>query len=1255
MLGPVSTPGARQERYEEELLLALDEGLISHEEAADLREEALRLERGPLELLREKDILSEDTLVRLRQEVSREDTDRHERPAPEGPSGGASGSQPEEGITLAPGTPGVATPSPASPSAPSPSGSGPSADAPREPAFPIPGWERYQPVRFLGQGGMGLVFLAYDPLLRRNVALKFVRGEDPELARRFLAEARAQARVRHERVCEVYEVGEVHGRGFIAMRYVEGQSLGQLAGSLTLEQKVLVLRQAAEGVHAAHRAGLVHRDIKPANILVERTEDGGLVPFVMDFGLARDWRDEGTASGSVLGTPHYMAPEQARGEVSRLDRRVDVYALGASLYALLTGQPPFTGANALEVITRIQSEDVRPPRALDKDLPADLEAIILKCLEKERSARYDSARALLEDLERFLSGEPVLARQGLGYRLRKRARKHRVALSLGSAALLVVSLALGQAVLARREVAERERLSRRFTERVERMEASARYSALSRLHDTREDREALRADMDALEAEVRQAGPQAAGPGQYALGRARLALDDLEGARERLETAWALGYREPRVAWALALVLGKLYQEQLLLDVERRGPEQREARRRVLEQRYRDPALAYLRQAEGPDLPAPPLHVRALLSFYEGRLEEALAHLDELGHAQPWFYEGPLLRGDILLARATQRWNQGDSAGSQADLEAGRQAYAAAIATAESQPEVHYALGRLELAALVMELYGQGNVLPHYQRGLEALSRALSAAPDSYRARLLESYFHRRLAEQRTSQGGNDVEPLLEKAIASARASQALAPPRARVPLQLALAYRLWARYRQQHSLDPREQLRLTIESFEQLGSGERDYAFHANLGLAYKVWADYEAEHGGAPLVHLDKAIDTYLAAIHLDERQADAWINLGSAYRQRASNPGAPDVAGDLARARDALERALTLNPTNVVACYQGAYASELLAHWRREHGEEYGPDLEKALALYRKGLSINPKLPQLHNGLGAALLWRAEQAWEDGGDTGAPLAESRKAFEQARDAAPQQAWAYNNLGEVEAVRATFQLAGRENPGPSAHAAVDAYREALARQPGDADLWANVARVHVLLATWGLEQGGDPRPDAARAEEALSHARELNPRLGNGWRYLAEARGVRARWLARRGQAKEEDFEEAAKAFQQALELEPQRQEYRLAAAELHRAWAGWKQQRGADPVPVLKRGLELAEPLLAARPQWARARAVRASVLLALAATAAPAGQQRAWREQAREDLEQALAHNPHLEPAWRDMLPTSRQPVADAPVP
>jgi eukaryotic-like serine/threonine-protein kinase len=419
------------------------------------------------------------------------------------------------------------------PAAPSPVEAG----APDVPAFPLPGWERYQPVRFLGQGGMGQVFLAYDTRLRRNVALKFVRGDDAQLIQRLLSEARAQARVEHERVCQVYDVGESQGRPFIAMQYLEGQPLHLLAHELSTEQKALVLREAAEGLHAAHHAGLIHRDVKPSNILVERSPEGRLKPYVMDFGLARDWSEPGaTATGAVLGTPQYMAPEQTRGEAARLDRRADVYSLGATLYHLLTGQPPFPGGNRLEILHNISHQEPRAPRAVNPDVPVDLEAIVLKCLEKEPSARYDSARAFAEDLERFLQGDAVLARRaGLGYRLRRRLRKHRLLVSVATLALLLVAVALGQAALTRRQAARREQLARRFTEQVERVEALARYSGLSRLHDTRADREALRARLRRLEAEIHEAGDGARGSGHYALGRGWLALGDDALARNHLD------------------------------------------------------------------------------------------------------------------------------------------------------------------------------------------------------------------------------------------------------------------------------------------------------------------------------------------------------------------------------------------------------------------------------------------------------------------------------------------------------------------------------------------------------------------------------------------------------------------------------------------------------------------------------------------------------------------------------------------------
>jgi len=1179
--------------FEVELRAALAEGLVSEQEAGTLREEARRLERSPLLLLRERGRLSEGTLISMLAQV---------RSA----------------------TPQVADAR--------------DETAPAVPAFPVSGWERYQCVRFLGEGGMGRVFLAHDPRLNRDVALKFVRGDEPELTRRFLSEAKAQARVNHERVCKVYEVGEVQGRVYIAMQFIEGRTLSVLARELSVEQKVLLLREAAEGVHEAHRVGLIHRDIKPSNIMVERAEDGTLRPYVMDFGLARDWNEGATVTGAVMGTPQYMSPEQARGEVSRLDRRADVYALGATLYSVLTGQPPISGGNGLEVLNNLLTKEPRPPRAVDPNIPPDLEAIALKCLEKERSARYDSARALAEELDRFLSGEPVRARaNSTGYRLRKKLRKHRLVASVVAGAAVLVLLALGWAGWARREAAVRERLSRRFTESVERLEALARYSDLSRLHDTRADQRVIRERMAALEAEIQDAGARAVGPGHYALGRGYLALGDEARARESLEVAWNHGFREPRVAYALALVTGHQYQEQLLEAERLRDAERREARKREIERRYREPALAYLRQGEGAEVPSA-AYGAALLAFYENRWDEALSLLDAIGTERSWFHEAPKLRGDILLARAMRHWNQGEHEGARVDFEAGREAYAEAAAIGESVASIHTAQGELEYGALILELYGKGDVTPRYTQALQAVSRALVAMPEHYDARVLESRLHRRLAEHQRNLGDYS-ETLPEKAVAAARRALELEPSRSKARLELGQGYWIWGDIRQSHSLDPREQLREAAESFESIAPEARDQDFFLNLGMVYKTWADYEEQVGADPLPAYGKAIESYLAAIQRDGQVPEGWINLGIAYYTRATHPRAPAPDGDLTQALAALDKARSLNPGHVVPYFYAGLAHALVAQRLRGTGGEPGPSLERSAEMYREGLELSPGIPQLHNGLCLTLVQRAQADWDRGGDPFPALDQARAACERSVALAPRSGYGHINLGEVLAHRALYQRARGEDPGPSVHAADEALRQALQWLPENAGALANRGMVHAILATFELEHGRDPRPSGARAEAALRQALARNPTHAEAWYYLGEALGAKA--LSAEGRS--QDSEEAVRAFEKGLELAAERQEFRIGFGHFLRRWSTRLMRGKQDPGPSLQRGLELAHQLLVVRPGWPDARLLRGS-LFALQAElpSATLGQKQQWRGQAREDLSRALSANPGFQREWGSAL-------------
>ncbi len=1194
---------------EEELRMAIAEGLVSREEAAALGEEARRLGRSPLELLKERGLISDAELAELRNADAEIDATPTYVPRSRA-TGGADTLGPA--LTLK--------------------------DRDKvDPQFPIPGWDRYSGVRFLGQGGMGQVFLAYDLRLRRNVALKFVKGDDAELVRRLLSEARAQARVEHERVCKVHEVGEVQGKPYIAMQFVDGLPLGQLADELTLEQKVLALRDAAEGVHAAHRAGLIHRDLKPSNILVERTEDGRLKPFVMDFGLAHDWSEKGsTNTGSVLGTPHYMSPEQARGEVERLDRRADVYSLGATLYFLLTGLPPIPGINGLEVLNNIATVEPTPPRSLDPNIPADLEAIVLKCLEKDRSARYDSARALIEELDRFLAGEPVQARStGLGYRLRKKARKHRVVVSVAAVALLAVSMALGSAIYTHSQATQREQLVRSLTEKVEHIEAMARYSGLSPLHDTREDRKEIRAQMAELEAQIREAGALAVGPGNYALARGYLALGDEPAAREHLEASWEGGFHDPRVAYALALVLGHLYQDQLL-EAERLHSI--EERRREIQARYRDPAMTWLRQSQGADVPSTD-YVAALIAFYEDQFDEALARLDAMGNRLPWFYEAPQLRGDILQARAARRWNQGDQEGARADFEAGRRAYAAAADIGRSVPAVHEALAKLEYTAVIMELYSQGEVLPPFTRGMEAVKRALQTSPEDPALLILQARFHRRLAEYQVNHG-EKAEGSLQAALAAAHQALERGLPSREARVELGRIFFQWAQARVNQSQDPSEQLLQAEQALRAIPPEDRDYGYHATLGLVFSVRAQH-ADAIGAPSDEARaQAIESLRESTRLDPRLPDGWINLGSNYFKRAevsTHASTPEELArreeDLRQAWQALQRAMELNPKHWVPYYYGARIHEVRAELH-PCGEESSALLDTALKLYRTGLSIDPRLAYLHNGVGLVLLGQARRTWERGGEPFALINEAQQAFSQAIHLAPGQPFAYVNLGEAWLWRATYQAAQGEDPSASIRTAEASFEQAIERAPDNADYQVDLGQSLALLAESELGRAKDPHPELQHAEKVLQEALKHNAQHAKAWLALGKVRALHARWRTQQGQAGEEDFEQAAEAYEKSLALAPASSEARLDFATLLSAWAVHEKDAGRAPAPRLERGLALVEEALSSCPEWPRALLLRSKLRTIRADTEVRADEQRVWRLRARDDLSRALLKNPHL---------------------
>jgi serine/threonine-protein kinase len=1011
----------------------------------------------------------------------------------------------------------------------------PSADSdgttpPPLPITDLPRVRGYEVQEVLGCGGIGVVYKAWHSRLNRAVALKMLLAGPyarPEELERFLREAEAVAGLRHANVVQVYDVGDLDGRPYFTMEYVEGGSLAQkIAGTpQSPVHAAALVATLAEAIQVAHQSGIVHRDLKPGNILL--TADGR--PKISDFGLAR--RLEGAAgltqSGAPVGTPSYMAPEQAEGKSRDVGPAADTYALGAILYELLTGRPPFRAETAAETLRQVVSQDPVPPSRLNAAVPRDLETICLKCLHKEPPRRYASAAALAEDLQRYGRGEPIAARPaGRPERLARWVRRHPGACGLLAAlAVLVAATGTGVLLVYQQQLAARARQAQ-IDQEVRGVVARARgllkegwqAADLAKLTEARAEgnRAEGMAHSGRASAAVRQEANAVQEEAAERLGRAEKNRALLEAvldvsapqetwtpmsnqasqmlvvAQPNAEEQYAAAFRrwgldvdsagEDEVVKRLGAEPGPVVQE-LIAALDGWMMERRQRKR---------PEMAWRRLFHMADRLDPSERHRQLRALLVGESPPRAASAALVGVGSPWLALWELARGNAW--RHLREVQQGIDPRTAPALTVVllAQAYAAVGDTTEAEKLLRRAT----------------TARPDQVVLLGVLGKLLERQGPSRLAEAIE-YFRAARSQRR------DLGLALSKALVFAgRAAEAEEVLRELVPQQSSNpAYYLHRGVAAYYQKKYRE-----AESF--FGKAidlSPDYAkAYINLGGALNAQQRYgEAETACRKAIELEpnyaEAYCTFGAALNAQQRYgkaeaacrkaialkpefAEAYTNLGNALSGQRKH----------SEAEAALRQAVNLKPDlaeahtdlGILLSAQGKHREAGAAHRRAialrpdfawtysNFGAAMNAQQKyaEAEAACRKAIELNPGLSEAYFNLGNALAGQGKYV------------EAEPAFRKAIELKPEFAEAYSNLGNALAGQGKYVEAE------------PAFRKAIALKPGYADGHYNLGNVLIRQQRYGEAEAAFRKAIALKPDFAQAHTNLGNALVPQGKHYDAE-----------------------------------------------------------------------------------------------------------------------------------------------------
>jgi serine/threonine-protein kinase len=941
--------------------------------------------------------------------------------------------------------------------------------------------------------------------------------------------------------------------------------------------------------------------------MVERSEDGEWKPFVLDFGLAREQAASGlTATGIVIGTIEYMSPEQARGAGELLDRRSDVYGLGATLFEVLTGRPPFQGESIMGTMMKVLQADPPSLRSINPRLPIDLETIVAKCLEKEPHRRYESARALAEDLQRYLEGESILARPAsYTYRLLRKVGKHRLAFGVSTAAILMALAFAALGITARLESGRRAALAYRYGQEIKELESTLRFARLLPLHDTKRERALVIARVKRMESESRAGGKGARGPGLYAIGRVAMALHDYDVARGHLERAWREEeYRLPEVAYALGITLVRLYQRELEVAERIANADLRKARRAELDQQFGKPAREYIGRSRGAATESPE-YGEALLALMEKRYPAAIANAAAARAKISWLYEADPLVGDAHMAIGREAADKGDYAAADEGFRRAGENYGRAAQKGQSDESIR--LSDADRWLGMMGIDSNRGISP--DRSLEGVIEACDAAiaidPELGGSYVKKAAAYRRFGDHLLYHSSTDPRGAYQRAIEMTRQAASRNPRDATTYSLMGDSYLRIGEYEASIGVDPSASLKQAIGSQQKaLQIDPALTAAHHGVGYGYWLTGSWEDSHGGDPTTSFRMAIESYQSAIGISPRYVASHLGAGNVCMvlgQRLNARG-EDAAGTFERAIGFYRQCLSINPNLAIAWSNLGMAHWLIGGLRSTQGEDPRPSLKEAIACCQRAVQIDPQYAYGHMNMGLAHMDTGRYEMGRGRDPRESLRNAESCFKAAMAINAGIAMAHSNLGEALFLEGVYESLRGEDPRPILRRAIEQSREA-ARINSELDLaYLRLANSYRALALYSVHRGDDPARSIDHARDVIARGLKTNPELASFYAVRGQVEILAARWSMMIGRSPLAELRKASDAFDKAVSLNRRDSDALAGMAELHRWEADWKWKRADASDASIAAGLSAIEKALAIDPEVAENVALKGTLLLA-----------------------------------------------------